>query len=381
LTIDLRAASWYSSVLAGEHAMIFQLLRSLLVITGTISGVAIGYATAADLAFLSELENPELTLAALLGFIGYLFCSMAGRELHQWLETQLEHTNSNELTWGALGLLMGLVSANLLFFPIYFIMYKGLGDIKLENKYLASLVPLFNLVVPLIFNLLFAYLGTKIILRYRRYQSKINAEGVCARSKIIDTSAIIDGRFSDLFKLGFLEGNILIPRFVINELQFLADSSDEIKRNKGRKGLQTLNQLKADFPDHVVIAEQDFADINEVDGKLIKLAVELKAIMITQDYNLKKVAELDRITVLNLNDLANALKPIFISGEDIEVKIVKKGKEPCQGVGFLSDGTMVVIEDGGDHVGETVVTTVSNILQTGAGRMIFCRIGDNKKAE
>ena len=235
-----------------------------------------------------------------------------------------------------------------------------------------------NLMVPLTFNLLFAYLGVKIILRYRRYQSKINAEGVTARSKIIDTSAIIDGRFSDLFKLGFLEGNILVPRFVVNELQFLADAGDDIKRNKGRKGLNTLNQLKADFPDHIVIAEQDFADIAEVDAKLVKLASELNAIMITQDYNLKKVAELDKIQVLNLNDLANALKPIFISGEDIEVKIVKKGKEPCQGVGFLSDGTMVVVEDGGEHVGETVMTTVSNILQTGAGRMVFCRIGDKK---
>lgn len=358
--------------------MIFQLLRSLLVITGTIVGVAVGYATATEYTNIIELENPELTLAALLGFIGYLLCSITGRELHMWLEAQIEHTNSYELAWGAVGLLMGLVSANLLFIPVYIIMYKGLGEIKFDNKYLDSLVPLFNLVLPLTFNLLFAYLGVKIVLRYRRYQSKINAEGVTARSKIIDTSAIIDGRFSDLFKLGFLEGNILIPRFVVNELQFLADSADEIRRNKGRKGLNTLNQLKADFPDHIVIAEQDFPDINEVDAKLVKLAAELKAIMITQDYNLKKVAELDRITVLNLNDLANALKPIFISGEDIEVKIVKKGKEPCQGVGFLSDGTMVVIEDGGDHVGETVVTTVSNILQTGAGRMVFCRIGDKK---
>ncbi len=358
--------------------MIFQLLRSLLVLTGTIVGVAVGYATATEYTSLIEIENPELTLAALLGFIGYLFCSMAGRELHMWLEEQIEHTNSYELAWGAVGLLMGLVCANLLFFPLYFIMYKGLGDIKVDNKYLASLVPLFNLVVPITFNLLFAYLGVKIILRYRRYQSKINAEGVTARSKIIDTSAIIDGRFSDLFKLGFLEGNILIPRFVVNELQFLADSNDDIKRNKGRKGLQTLNQLKTDFPDHIVIAEQDYPDINEVDAKLVKLAAELSAVMITQDYNLKKVAELDRIQVLNLNDLANALKPIFISGEDIEVKVVKKGKEPCQGVGFLSDGTMVVVEDGGDRVGETVMTTVSNILQTGAGRMIFCRIGDKK---
>ena len=358
--------------------MIFQLLRSLLVLTGTIVGVAVGYATASDYPSLIELENPELTLAALLGFIGYLLCSIAGRELHMWLESQIEHTNSYELAWGAVGLLMGLISANLLFFPVYFIMYKGLGEIKVDNKYLASLVPLFNLMVPLTFNLLFAYLGVKIILRYRRYQSKINAEGVTARSKIIDTSAIIDGRFADLFKLGFLEGNILVPRFVVNELQFLADAGDDLKRNKGRKGLNTLNQLKTDFPDHIVIAEQDFADIAEVDAKLVRLASDLNAIMITQDYNLKKVAELDKIQVLNLNDLANALKPIFISGEDIEVKIVKKGKEPCQGVGFLSDGTMVVVEDGGEHVGETVMTTVSNILQTGAGRMVFCRIGDKK---
>lgn len=358
--------------------MIFQLLRSLLVITGTIAGVTVGYALATDYPNFLEVENPALTLAALLGFIGYLLCSLTGRELHLWLESEIEHTNSSELAWGAIGLLLGLVSANLLFVPVYFIMYKGLGEIKVDNKYLASLVPFFNLIVPLSFNLLFAYLGTKIALRFRRYQARSSDGSSSSRFKVIDTSAIIDGRFSDLFRLGFLEGNILIPRFVVNELQFLADSNDEIKRNKGRKGLTSLNQIKTDFPDHIIISEQDYSDISEVDAKLVKLAGELNASMITQDYNLKKVAELDQIHVLNLNDLANALKPIFISGEDIEVKVVKKGKEPCQGVGFLSDGTMVVIEDGGDHVGETVMTTVSNILQTGAGRMIFCRIGDNK---
>lgn len=358
--------------------MIFQLLRSLLVITGTIIGVAVGYATATEYDKIIDVENPALTLAALLGFIGYLLFSVAGREMHAWLEDQIDHSNSYDLAWGALGLLLGLISANLLFIPAYFLMYRGVGDLKFSNKYLDSIVPLVNLVIPLAFNLLFAYLGVKIMQRFRRYQSTINGEGVPARSKVIDTSAIIDGRFTDLFKLGFLEGNIIIPRFVINELQFLADSSDDIKRSKGRKGLNGLNQLKADFPDHVVISEQDYKDIEEVDAKLVKLAVELKAVMITQDYNLKKVAELDQVKVLNVNDLVNALKPIFISGEDIEVKIVKKGKESCQGVGFLSDGTMVVIEDGGDHVGETVITTVSNILQTGAGRMVFCRIGEKK---
>ena len=358
--------------------MIFQLLRSLLVLTGTLVGVSVGYGLSAKYPGIIDLENPELTLAALLGFVGYLLCSIAGRELQNWLEQELESTNSMELAWSGFGILLGLVSANLLFIPVYFIMYKGYGDVKFDNKYLDALVPMFHLVIPLAFNLLFAFIGMKIMLRYRRLQTKINTSGTGGKPKVVDTSTIIDGRFTDLYRLGFIEGDIVVPRFVINELQFLADSSEELKRSKGRKGLNSLNQLKNDFPDHVVIAEKDFSEINEVDAKLVKLAAELKGVMLTQDYNLKKVAELDQISVLNLNDLANALKPIFISGEDIEVKIVKKGKEACQGVGFLSDGTMVVIEDGGDHVGQTVRTTVSNILQTGAGRMVFCRIGDKK---
>ncbi len=358
--------------------MIFQLLRSLLVVTGTIVGVAVGYALATEYENVIEVENPALTLAALLGFIGYLIFSVAGREVHIWLEEKLDRNNSYDLAWGALGLLLGLVSANLLFIPVYFVMYRGLADIKFANRYLDSLVPLMNLVFPLSFNLLFAYFGVKIAQRFKKFQTTLAGDGIQARPKVVDTSAIIDGRFAELFKLGFLEGNIVIPRFVINELQFLADSSDEIKRSKGRKGLEMLNQLKGEFPDHVVISEKDYQDISEVDAKLVKLASEIKGIMITQDYNLKKVAELDQVSVLNINDLVNALKPIFLSGEDIEVKIVKKGKESCQGVGFLSDGTMVVIEDGGDHVGETVRTRVSNILQTGAGRMVFCRIGEKK---
>lgn len=354
--------------------MIFQLLRSLLVLTGTVVGVAVGYYIAGEYPDLVELESPELVLAALLGFIGYLFCSIIGRELHIWVEAKIESTNISELAWGAVGLLLGLISANLLFVPVYFIMYRGAGEVRFDNKYLNSLVPLFHLVIPLAFNLFFAYLGVKITHRYRRYQLRTTTDNVSARPKVIDTSAIIDGRFTDLFRLGFLEGDMIIPRFVVNELQFLADSSDDLKRSRGRKGLNSLNQLKAEFPDNIIVVEQDFTDINEVDGKLVRLAREMKSIMITQDYNLKKVAELDGIKVLNINDLVNALKPIFLSGEDVEVKIVKKGKEDCQGVGFLSDGTMVVVEDGGNNVGETVRTRVSNILQTGAGRMIFCRI-------
>ena len=181
-----------------------------------------------------------------------------------------------------------------------------------------------------------------------------------------------------MFKLGFIEGNILVPNFIVNELVFLANSNDINKKNRGQKGLETIEKLKKSFPDNFVIINNDYDDVDEVNGKLVKLSTELKASLITQDFNTKKIAELENVKVLNLNDLSNALKPIFVSGEDVEIQIVKKGKEPYQGVGFMSDGTMVVIEDGGDHVGEVVRTKVNNILQTGAGRIVFCRIGDKK---
>ena len=359
--------------------MIFQLLKSLLVLTGTVIGVAIGYSVATDYPNIIDVENPAATLAALLGFIGYLLCSMTGRELQMWLESKIEKTNSYELAWGSFGVLAGLVSANLLFVPVYFIMYKGYGEVKLTDKYLNSLIPLLHLVIPLGFNLLFAYLGVKIMIRYRKYQLQLSDGAYGASPKAIDTSAIIDVRFAELFRLGFLEGDIIVPRFVINELQLLADSSDDIKRSKGRKGLTNLNMLKTDFPDHVLISETDYPSIHEVDAKLVKLALEHKARLVTQDFNLKKVAELDGVQVININDLVNALKPIFISGESIHIKIIKKGKEVEQGVGFLSDGTMVVIENGGNHVGDDVKATVNNILQTAAGRMIFARIEDGVK--
>jgi len=258
-------------------------------------------------------------------------------------------------------------------------MYKGFGEIRFDNQYFNSLVPLFNLIIPVFFNLFFGYLGMKIVSRYRSVQTRIGPTSLAVPPKIVDTSAIIDGRFAELFRLGFIEGQLLIPRFVINELQFLADSADSIKRTKGRQGLNLLNKLHKEFPDQLVISEKDFPAIIEVDGKLVEHAKTDGAILVTQDYNLKRVAELDQIKVLNLNDLMNALKPILLSGEDVEVHIIKVGKESNQGVGFLSDGTMIVVEDGGDSIGKKVMTTVTNILQTAAGRMIFTRIGGKKK--
>lgn len=356
--------------------MILQLLSSLIVLTGTLSGVILGYYFSEEYSHLIDIERPELALSALFGFVGYLFFSLFGRALQKWVEDQIEKTSSIELAWGGLGLLLGLISANLLFVPLYFLLYNHLSSLSLDNNYFDTILQFFIFVLPISFNLFAAYLGIRITLKFKRFHTRAIREGM--RAKIIDTSAIIDGRFSDLFKLGFLDGEIIVPRFVVNELQFLADSSEEIKRARGRDGLANLNKVKEALPDRLIITEKDFPEVSEVDAKLIHLAKDLDSVLITQDFSLKKVAELDEIKVLNINDLVNALKPIFVSGESIELKIVKKGKDACQGVGFLSDGTMVVVEDGGDHVGQTVTTTVTNILQTGAGRMIFCQIGNKE---
>jgi uncharacterized protein YacL len=368
--------------LGEDCKMIFQILKSILILAGTITGVSIAYSLIDKypqaVNELVPLENSHFILAGLLGFLGYLICSMIGRGINEWLEKRIEETNVYNLTWSALGFTLGTLVANLLFIPFYILMFKGVGKFDFQDQYLNSLVSMFYLVFPVLFNLLFAYLGVKILLRYKKYQNMAKGEEVKVSPKILDSSAIVDGRFADLFKLGFIEGNILVPNFIVNELVFLANSNDINKKNRGQKGLETIEKLKKSFPDNFVIINNDYDDVDEVNGKLVKLSTELKASLITQDFNTKKIAELENIKVLNLNDLSNALKPIFVSGEDVEIQIVKRGKEPRQGVGFLSDGTMVVIEDGGDHVGEVVKTKVNNILQTGAGRIVFCRIGDKK---
>lgn len=358
--------------------MIFQLLRFLLVITGTVAGVALAYGVTSQYENILDTDYPEIKLAALLGCIGYLLMSMAGRELQDWIEQRIDNNSSYELTWGAFGLLLGLVAANLLLIPVYFIMYRGFVNIRFANVHFNSLIALLYVSMPLCINILFAYLGVAISHRYRGMERRSRTSNLSVPPKLVDTSAIIDGRFVELFRLGFIEGQLVIPRFVVNEMQFLADAVDATKRGKGRQALNLLNKLRKEFPDQIVIAEKDFPEVQEVDGKLVEYAKAEGASLITLDYNLKRVAEISQIKVLNLNELMNALKPIFISGEEIELQVTKSGKEPGQGVGFLSDGTMIVIEDGGGHIGKKVSATVTNILQTAAGRMIFARIRPKK---
>jgi len=200
-------------------------------------------------------------------------------------------------------------------------------------------------------------------------------------AKILDTSVIIDGRIADIVETGFVEGPLVIPQFVLSELQHIADSSDSLKRTRGRRGLEVLRHIQKQVDIDVRIVDTDYASIKEVDAKLIELAKEVHGKIVTNDSNLNKVAELQGIAVLNINELANSLKPVVLPGEEMNVKILKEGKETGQGVAYLDDGTMIVIDNGRKNIGRTVDVTVTSVLQTPAGRMIFARLKEEAGRE
>lgn len=195
-----------------------------------------------------------------------------------------------------------------------------------------------------------------------------------SNNKLLDTSVIIDGRVADILATGFLEGNLLVPKFVLEELQRLSDSADPLKRAKGRRGLDLVHDLQIAYGDIIVVVENDYADIPEVDAKLVRLAREVGAAIITNDYNLNKVAGIQGVKVLNINELANAIKPVVISGEEMTVLLVKEGREQGQAVAYLEDGTMIVVENGKRYVGQSATIVVNSVLQTAAGRMIFAHV-------
>lgn len=274
----------------------------------------------------------------------------------------------NDVLAGSLGLAVGLIISNLLgsaFLPI-----------PIVGKY-----------VPGIISIILGYLGINVAIRKRdelfnlfamvpwMNKDKGNKDKASniSQYKILDTSVIIDGRIADICKSGFIEGTLLIPGFVLEELQHIADSSDLLKRNRGRRGLDILNRIQKELGMYVQIDSRDFDDVAEVDSKLVKLGQLLKAKILTNDYNLNKVAELQGVPVLNINELANAVKPVVLPGEEMVVHVVKDGKEFGQGVAYLDDGTMIVVDGGKRHIGETIGVLVTSVLQTAAGRMIFAK--------
>jgi uncharacterized protein YacL len=239
--------------------------------------------------------------------------------------------------------------------------------------------PNFRIYIIVTFVLIFGFMGIFLGLKFgsswqallsavERHKSNTNT------LKLVDTSVIIDGRISDICDSGFIEGTLMVPRFVLLELQHIADSSDVLRRAKGRRGLDILKELQRDSSRvDVEVIEDDPQDVREVDSKLVRLAQKYSAKILTNDFNLNKVAQIEGIIVLNINDLANALKPAVLPDEQMEVKIIKEGKEATQGVGYLDDGTMVVVDGGRVHMGKMVQVIVTSVLQTAAGRMIFTR--------
>jgi uncharacterized protein YacL len=233
--------------------------------------------------------------------------------------------------------------------------------------------------IGLISAAIFAYLGAITILRGQDEFSviipfvKLTAKGATEEIILLDTSVIIDGRIADICETAFLSGKLYLPRYVLKELQLIADSSDPLKRNRGRRGLDVLNRMKKNPVIEIKIQETDYPELTTVDAKLVKMAQELGGKVLTNDFNLNKVAELQGVRVLNINELANALKPIVIPGETMQVRVLKEGKEQDQGVAYLDDGTMVVVDGGRRRIGQTLSVTITSVLQTQAGRMIFAK--------
>ncbi|MBW2147308.1 MAG: TRAM domain-containing protein [Deltaproteobacteria bacterium] len=269
---------------------------------------------------------------------------------------------------GALGAITGLVMANL-FAYAFLLDWKQSPTLGLSAYILANSV----------LGYLGLALGTKKAEDFDPNQlifftrNRPSSENI----KILDTSVIIDGRFADICETGFIDGIMMIPQFVLHELQRIADSADSLKRTKGRRGLDILNRMQKQVDLNVRILEQDFPKIRDVDSKLIALAKKLNGKILTNDFNLNKVAELHGVTVLNINQLANALKPVVLPGEVMKVQIIKEGKEQGQGIGYLDDGTMVVVESARRFLGKSVEVAVTSVLQTTAGRMIFTILKDN----
>lgn len=237
-----------------------------------------------------------------------------------------------------------------------------------------SMKPFLTITLMLFLGYLGFSVGLKLKGDLRLLPAPTFGSGRLELAKVLDTSVIIDGRIADICKLGFIEGTLVIPRFVLSELQNIADSPDPLRRTRGRRGLDILNEIQKQVAISVRISEIDYPETREVDAKLVRLAKEMHAKIVTNDFNLNKVAQFQGVDVLNINDLANALKPIVLPDEDFVIKIIKEGKEVGQGVGYLDDGTMVVIENGGKLIGKEVKVTVTSVLQTSAGQMIFTRI-------
>lgn len=359
------------------------MLKKIVKLLSSIMGIAIGYIVGKVLitlgirqgikVFVEPLYTGLILLIVILIFaiIFYFLSSFIYKgiiAIIDGFERNIQKLTVTEFLFGTLGLLVGLVFATLIGVPISRIHFV-IGPI------------LFILI-----DLIGALVGIKIFIKRKddilnlltsikkngiRDKKNKHNEKICP--KILDTSVIIDGRIFDICQTGFVEGPLVIPGFVLNELRHISDSADGLKRNRGRRGLDILNKIQKELSIETQIYEEDFPEIAEVDAKLLKLAQVLNGKVVTNDFNLNKVAEFQGVPVLNINELANAIKPVLLPGEEMKVVVMKDGKEASQGIAYLDDGTMIVVEGGRKFISEEIMVVVTSVLQTAAGRMIFAK--------
>lgn len=320
------------------------------------------------------VEQYAFTIGLVGALTGLILTPFLSTRPIRSFRTILARISPQSLFASLLGLIVGLIVAALLAFPL-------------------SLLPSpFGRVMPFIGVVVLGYLGVSVfVMRQNDLFAVLSAfrGGVASGSSVasevpghnwaenrtilLDTSVIIDGRIADIARTGFLPGSLLIPRFVLNELQYIADSPDSLRRQRGRRGMEVLAQLQREPSIPVRITDIDVEGVREVDDKLVILARQMRCPILTNDFNLNRIAELQGVTILNINELANAVKSVMLPGEVLCVRIIQEGKEPGQGVGYMDDGTMVVVESGREHIDKEINVLVTKVLQTAAGRMIFAR--------
>lgn len=311
-----------------------------------------------------------LLLCILFGIIFYFispFIIKRGQQVANYIENEMLRVPLPEMLTSIIGFVVGIIIAYFVSSPI-------------------RAIPFIGIPLTIALYIFLGYIGINVgrmkkdeITKYVQGKKFFSKEKVVKKNsnampKILDTSVIIDGRISDIIDTGFIEGKIVIPTFVLEELRHIADSADDLKRVKGRRGLDILNLIQNNKNVVVEINESKISEVNEVDIKLLKLAEKINGCVVTNDYNLNKVAQIHQIKILNINELSNAVKPQLVAGEQLNVNIVKEGKENSQGVAYLDDGTMIVVEHGKKYIGNYVGVEVSSVLQTPAGRMIFAKV-------
>lgn len=372
--------------------MVTRIFRILFAVIGAVLGISIVRAILS----LAQVKLDSKVLLVLVNSIAAIIMAIIfyalskplvvkSRDYFKKIEDSLGLMPPSSIIMGTVGVILGFIIAYLVSIPITSLSLPVVGN---------TIFVLLSFIIYIGFALLGRRIATRnsdgFIKLFQRpknegkteFKANVNKtfskkkDLLYAQPKLLDTSVIIDGRILDIISIDFLEGELIVPEFVLEELQHIADSPDDLKRERGRRGLDIINKIKESPKAILKITDKDYPDIKEVDSKLLKMAIDYNAKIFTNDYNLNKVADVQGITVLNINDLTNALKPIVIPGEYLQVDVIKEGKGKDQGVGYLEDGTMIVVEDGLEYIGKTIQATVTSVLQTSAGKMIFVRAKD-----